>query len=107
RVDAAIAKVSNPALVSPAIIAIGAPTGVVDAAIDMIVQKVGRTTAYTAGRITSVNTDVNVGYDRGTLTFKNQILITGLNAQPFSAAGDSGSLIVERSTARAIGLLFA
>jgi hypothetical protein len=106
-VDCAIAKVLDPALVGPAVLQIGAPKGTKPAAVDMVVHKFGRTTSYTAGRITSVNTDVNVQYDQGVLTFKNQMVIRGLQGTNFSAAGDSGSLIVERSTRMGVGLLFA
>ena len=35
-----------------------------------------------------------------------KVVIVGRTGQPFSAAGDSGSLILERGTNRAIGLLF-
>jgi S1-C subfamily serine protease len=106
-VDCALAAADSADLVSNDILFIGPPTGAADAAIGMEVHKFGRTTGYTAGRITSVDTDVTVGYEIGTLTFFNQIIIVGHNAQPFSAAGDSGSLILERSTNRAVGLLFA
>ena len=41
-----------------------------------------------------------------TLTFDDQVLIRG-EAGAFSDAGDSGSLIVDRATGRATGLLFA
>jgi len=74
---------------------------------DMVVHKFGRTTSYRVGRITSINTDVAVQYDTGVYRFANQIIIKGLNNQPFSAGGDSGSLILERATNKAIGLLFA
>jgi hypothetical protein len=73
----------------------------------MVVHKFGRTTSFTVGRVTSIETDVSVQYDTGIVTFENQIIIVGLTAQPFSASGDSGSLILERSTNKAIGLLFA
>jgi hypothetical protein len=106
-VDCAIARFVPAVPFSRFILGIGSPTGSEDAAVDMVVHKFGRTTGYTAGRVTSIDTDVNVTYDMGTLTFKSQIVITGLNSQPFSAAGDSGSLILERSTNKAIGLLFA
>ena len=106
QVDAAIAQV-RPSDVVKAVLLIGAPTGTTPAAIDMIVHKFGRTTSYTAGRVTSVATDVNVTYDTGTFTFEDQIIIVGLDAQPFSASGDSGSLILERANNRAVGLLFA
>ncbi|HEY6564355.1 MAG TPA: hypothetical protein VIY86_07640, partial [Pirellulaceae bacterium] len=39
--------------------------------------------------------------------FQNQIAIRGLNGQHFSASGDSGSAILERSSNRVVGLLFA
>jgi len=48
-----------------------------------------------------------VQYETGTFKFSGQLLIQGLNNKPFSAAGDSGSLILERSTNKAVGLLFA
>jgi hypothetical protein len=107
KVDCAIAEVKSSSLVSNAILFIGSPQGTANAQIDAVVHKFGRTTGYRVGRITSIDTDVNVGYDVGTLTFEGQIIIVGLNDQPFSAPGDSGSLILERTTQRAVGLLFA
>jgi len=106
-VDCAIAEASSASVLSKDILFIGAPSGTAQAEIDMQVHKFGRTTGYRAGRITSVETDVTVGYEMGDVQFNDQILIVGHNAQPFSAAGDSGSLIVERGTSRAVGLLFA
>jgi hypothetical protein len=107
RVDCAIAQVNPANAATNAVLFIGAPKGKKAAKIDMIVHKFGRTTSFTAGRVTSVDTDVNVQYDGGVATFENQILIVGLHAQPFSASGDSGSLIMERSSNKAVGLLFA
>jgi S1-C subfamily serine protease len=106
-VDAAIALVTTPTLVTRNVMHIGAPKAKKLAAIDMIVHKFGRTTSYTAGRVTSIDTDVSVQYDTGTFTFLNQVIIRGLNGSSFSNAGDSGSLILERGTNRAVGLLFA
>jgi len=71
------------------------------------VHKFGRTTDYSVGRVTSLDTDVSVQYETGTYTFEGQIIIVGLDAQPFSKAGDSGSLILERDSNDAVGLLFA
>ncbi len=107
KVDCAIAGAKSSSLVTNSILFIGAPKGAADAQIDMVVHKFGRTTGYRVGRVTSVDTDVNVGYDIGTVTFEGQIIIVGLNGQAFSAAGDSGSLILERSTQKAVSLLFA
>ncbi len=72
----------------------------------MRVRKVGRTTDYTEGVITVVNTTVDVGYNtaRGpkTARFTGQVMTTGM-----SQGGDSGSLVVELGAPNAVGLLFA
>jgi S1-C subfamily serine protease len=106
NVDAAIARTSSASIVLRDILHIGPPTGTAAAAIHMPVHKFGRTTSYTAGRIASIDTDVKVTYDIGTLVFEDQIIIVGDNGA-FSAAGDSGSLILEKTTQKAVGLLFA
>ncbi len=107
KVDGAIAKALQPSLLTKEVLYIGALQGKVRAEIDMIVHKFGRTTGYTAGRVTSTATDVTVQYETGNFTFQNQVLIVSLSDKPFSDAGDSGSLILERSSQKAIGLLFA
>ena len=67
-----------------------------------IVQKTGRTTNYTTGRITAINATVDVGYGGGLVArFKDQILTTNI-----SAGGDSGSLVTTPDDV-AVGLLFA
>lgn len=106
-VDAAISEVSDPSLVTNAIIKIGAPTGVAAAQDKMSVHKFGRTTGYRVGFIDTTMMDVSVEYEIGVLNFRNQIIIKGLGGQQFSASGDSGSAIIERNTGRAVGLLFA
>jgi hypothetical protein len=107
KVDAAIAKVDASALVKKDVLFIGPPKGTAKAAMDMSVHKFGRTTSYTVGKITSVDTDVTVGYETGDFTFASQIIIQGLAGASFSNAGDSGSLILQRVTNKAVGLLFA
>jgi hypothetical protein len=111
KVDAAIARVLRPGLVTNEIIQIGKPLGKGNADFDMNVHKFGRTTAYTVGRITGIDTDVTIQYDAGPILFESQITIASVAGtkatSPFSKAGDSGSLIVERSTGLAVGLLFA
>lgn len=76
------------------------------ATLDMAVQKYGRTTGSTHGKVTGVNATVLISYGYGkTARFVNQIVIT---PGSFSAAGDSGSLIVtDDDTNRPVGLLFA
>jgi hypothetical protein len=106
QVDCAIAKALRSDLVSNEILFIGPPQGTTAAQRDMVVHKFGRTTGYQVGRVTSINTDVKIRYDMGEVAFRGQIIIEGWNGQPFSAQGDSGSLILERQTQKAIGLLF-
>jgi hypothetical protein len=109
-VDCAVAFVASTVQprrrVSPSILKIGTPKGSANAAIDMVVEKFGRTTRYTVGRITSIDTDALVDYDMGQLKFTSQIVIESINNNPFSDSGDSGSLIVERQSGNAVGLLF-
>jgi hypothetical protein len=67
-----------------------------------LVQKTGRTTNYTTGRIIAVNAVVNVNYGGGKVArFRDQILTTNM-----SAGGDSGSLVTTLDNV-AVGLLFA
>jgi hypothetical protein len=70
--------------------------------IDTMVQKCGRTTNYTTGRVLNINATVDVNYGNGLVArFANQILTT-----PMSAGGDSGSLVCDLEEG-AVGLLFA
>ncbi len=70
--------------------------------IDTVVQKCGRTTNYTTGRVLNINATVDVNYGEGRVArFANQILTT-----PMSAGGDSGSLVCDLEEG-AVGLLFA
>lgn len=67
-----------------------------------VVQKTGRTTNYTLGRITVIGATVNVNYGGGRVArFKDQIVTTNM-----SAGGDSGSLVTTLDNV-AVGLLFA
>lgn len=67
-----------------------------------IVQKTGRTTNYTTGRITAINATVDVNYGGGRVArFNDQIITTNI-----SAGGDSGSLVTTLDDV-AVGLLFA
>lgn len=67
-----------------------------------VVQKTGRTTNYTTGRITAVNATIDVNYGGGRIgRFVDQIVTTNM-----SAPGDSGSLVTTLDDV-AVGLLFA
>jgi len=76
------------------------------AAAKMAVEKMGRETGYTTGKIEDVSMTIKVEYGSGTLTFVDQILIRADGKNPFCGGGDSGSLVVDRKSKRPVGLLF-
>lgn len=100
-VDAAVAKPVNDDVIEDDILKIGKVNGTIEAEIGMKVQKSGRTTGYTEGQITVLDTSVEVGYGSQTAIFEHQIL-----AGDMSDPGDSGSLVLDMEN-RAVGLLFA
>ncbi len=105
--DAAIAEIA-PDTVLDEICAIGPLTGKVVPTRNLTVLKHGRTTGLTRGVITDVDADIRVDYrEAGVALFVNTVVIRGLPpTTPFSAGGDSGSLIVDAQH-RACALLFA
>lgn len=81
---------------------IGYVKGVATVGVGAIVQKTGRTTSYTTGRVTAINATVNVNYGSGRVgKMCRQIVTTNM-----SAGGDSGSLLCDMNE-NAVGLLFA
>jgi hypothetical protein len=77
-------------------------------ALGLAVQKSGRTTGWTTGTIVAVDAQVTVTYadfGRGDADFISQTRIQG-NAPPFSARGDSGSLVTTVAGDHPVGLLF-
>ena len=71
-------------------------------------EKIGRTTGHTRGRVTAFELDnVVVAYDTGNFRFDDQIEVEGADDAAFSQGGDSGSLVVLRERAGRVGLLFA
>ena len=110
-VDAAVAAVDPGVPADPTAYPGGALLDRVAAADDVdpdeLVEKVGRTTGHTRGRITAVEVDgVGVQYDDGVHTFDDQVEIEGLTGG-FSAGGDSGSVIWRSRDRAPLGLLFA
>ena len=103
-VDAAVAKPISEDLFSEEIVGIGVVDGVVGAKEGMVVEKTGRTTGHTTGEIFDTHATVKVhGYEWGFSIFSDQIIMKPSMSRP----GDSGSLIVESGSKRAVGLLFA
>ncbi|PYS74674.1 MAG: hypothetical protein DMF69_01100 [Acidobacteria bacterium] len=114
NVDAALAQLRTGTMDPTGFIEdIGVPSGnVVNPSVGLSVAKSGRTTGFTAGTIGSVNTSVNVQYQKScgqgkkfTVGYTNQVVI---NSSSFSAGGDSGSLIVTNNASHnPVALLFA
>ena len=74
------------------------------------VAKSGRSTGLSCSTVESVNGSFRVQYQKGlggpnfTATYNNQVAVNG---GTFSAAGDSGSLIVSQAGGQPVALLFA
>jgi hypothetical protein len=77
----------------------------VSPAVNMGIQKVGRTTSLTTGKITAINATVTVQYSSTQYAkFVNQIV----TSSRFCKAGDSGSLVITKNSSKnPVGLLFA
>jgi len=69
--------------------------------VNMAVQKMGRTTGYTTGRVIGLNASFTIGYDAGQMRFNECVVCSNM-----SAGGDSGSLIFDMNM-NAVALLFA
>jgi hypothetical protein len=106
-IDAAIALSSTDALgnATPSN-GYGTPSSTTTtASIGQPVEKYGRTTALTTGRVIAIDATVMVDYGGGQIAqFVHQIVILGGG---FGKAGDSGSLVVTAAGLQPVGLLFA
>lgn len=101
-VDCALARPVSNDVINSSIIEIGKVNGTGEAEVDMKVQKSGRTSGYTTGKVVAVNTTVTVNISENeTATFEDQFVTT-----PISKAGDSGSLVLDMNN-NVVGLLFA
>lgn len=102
-VDAAVAKPMDDSAVDEEILDIGKINGIKAAELGMAVRKSGRTTSLTTGTIDVIDATVDVGYGGSKVAqFEHQIITSNMS-QP----GDSGSLLVDGTENKAIGLLFA
>jgi hypothetical protein len=100
-VDAALARPLDPAQFGADIFKIGLPKGVAVAGLGSSVQKTGRTTDHTRGRITQVKVTTSVDYNGRRAAFTDQLIASGM-----SEGGDSGSAILDDDR-NVVGLLFA
>jgi hypothetical protein len=110
-VDAAVAVVDAEVPLEPGRFP-GGPLGAEPLQVDDVepdeqVEKVGRTTGHTVGRVSAVEVDgVAVQYGQAIYTFDDQVEIDGVTGG-FSAGGDSGSVIWRSADRAPLGLLFA
>lgn len=101
-VDAAIALPSSPEDVISEILEIGEIQGMnLNPALGLKVQKSGRTTGVTKGRITQVDVTVQVQYENNIALFEDQVI-----SDIKCGGGDSGSIILDMDR-KIVGLLFA
>ncbi len=107
QVDCAWATLNDQTNYLPQENGLFSPIGV-DAAVDGdIVTKSGRTTGVTTGLVIDTAGTITVGYGGSNVaTFVGQVIVQD-NPNPFSAGGDSGSLIMRQSDQKAVALLFA
>lgn len=90
-----------------AVLGIGVPNAQqADAAVGDPALKAGRTTEVTLGRCTAIGAAVRVGYGDFDALFADQDVYEP-TGPPFSAPGDSGSLIVHGDDHAPLSLLFA
>jgi hypothetical protein len=106
RVDCAIAK-PTPARLADLVSEIkglGFPKGTIKPVRGMKIVKVGRTTGKTTGEVRDVHFRFTLDYegDVGEVGFIDQVLCTR-----YTDGGDSGSLVIDKATGRAVGLHFA
>ena len=81
----------------------------VDPVVGMSVQKYGRTTGLTKGKISAINVTLGLNYGYGTARFVQQIAVEPARKNAtFVDTGDSGSLVVSGDdNANPVGLVFA
>jgi hypothetical protein len=106
RVDCAIAK-PTPARLNKLVSRIkglGLPTGITEPVRGMKVTKVGRTSGKTIGEVQDVHFRFRLDYggDVGEIGFRDQVLCSR-----YTEDGDSGSIVIDKATGRAVGLHFA
>jgi len=106
RVDCAIAKPTSDRLADlvSEIKGLSFPKGTIKPERGMKVVKVGRTTGKTTGEIRDVHFRFTLDFEgnTGEVGFIDQVLCTR-----YSEDGDSGSLVIDKATGRAVGLHFA
>lgn len=84
------------------------PDGPADSKPDMQVTKFGASTGRTYGTIVDADADLYISYSFGTFRLVHQVVIdSGNDYTDFATLGDSGALVVDTGSRRAIAMIFA
>ena len=76
--------------------------------IGMQVAKLGRTTGFTVGRLTAVETAIEIRVDvREKVWLEGQCMVEGDNGNSFVGPGDAGALVVSVEPFAALGIVIA
>ncbi len=101
-VDAALAKPISQDMISSEILGLGSIKGVKKGMPGLNVQKSGRSSGITKGKIRSIDAYVKVNMgDKKEAVFNKQLV-----SDPIAKPGDSGSIVIDTDN-NAVGLLFA
>ncbi len=105
-IDAASAALDAKAIAAKGLKAdikgLGIPKGMTKAKLGMQVTKTGRTTGTTTGKVIGIAARLQINYPVGLVGFRDQVLCTR-----YTEGGDSGSLVLDKKTKKAVGLHFA
>ena len=101
-IDSAIALPLNDSDISDEIYQLGKPVGIKEAKLNMMVQKMGRTTEKTSSIVTQIDVTARVMMGENEFALFEDQIMTGY----MSAGGDSGSAILDMGK-NLVGLLFA
>jgi hypothetical protein len=107
NLDAAVAKLTGNRQLINRQLELGPVRGVGWAKLGMEVVKSGRRTDVTHGRVTAIAGTIRISYSGVDRLIRNVVTIEPRLGPQVSAGGDSGSIWLQESTIRAIGLHFA
>lgn len=107
NLDAAVAELTGDRLLVNEQLELGPVSGVEWAQVGMEVVKSGRQTRVTRGRVTAIEGTLRINYSGVDRLIRSVLTIEPRLGPEVSAGGDSGSLWLQESTMRAIGLHFA
>ncbi|WP_366923387.1 S1 family peptidase [Metallumcola ferriviriculae] len=102
KVDCAVARPTSADMVNEDIYELGRVTGTTIAEPGLTVQKSGRTSGVTAGKVNAVDVTLRVALGSNDFAIFTDQVISDILSRP----GDSGSLILDEQM-QAVGLLFA